>query len=175
MKKTEYIATMGVMLSLLCALSFLESRICAAFPNGIRIGFANIIIMLAIFSLEFKSAFVLSVLKSAFVFLTRGPIAFFMSLCGGLLSVAIIVLMQKSKRASIMLCSVVGAIAHNMAQLCVCALIVKSIYSFFYAPILILSGIGAGIITGLCLMAIHPYIRKKTTDCTQKEGTLADD
>lgn len=158
MKKAEYIAKMGAMLSLVCALSFIESRVCSFFPHGIRIGLANIVIMLAVFSHSIKSAFILSFLKSAFVLCTRGPIAFFMSFCGGIISVAIVTLTSHSKRASVMLCSVFGAISHNLAQLCVCAFITKSAYIFFYSPVLILSGIGAGIVTGLCLGALAPRL-----------------
>ncbi len=144
------------MLSLMCAISFVESRICSFFPHGIRIGLANIIIMLAVFSHSFKFALSLSVLKSVFVFCTRGPVAFFMSLCGGVVSVAVLAFAFRSKRASVMLCSVFGAISHNLSQLCVCAFITQNAYIFFYSPVLVLSGIGAGIITGLCLASICP-------------------
>lgn len=157
MKKGEYIANLGISLALMCALSFVESSLCSFFPYGIRIGLANIVIMPAVFSRNYKSALLLSVLKSVFVFCTRGPIAFFMSFCGSIAALAVTSLAVGSKRASVILCSVFGAISHNLSQLCVCVFITKNAYVFFYSPVLILSGIVMGIITGLCLAAIPQY------------------
>lgn len=170
MKKTEYITKMGVMLAMLCALSFMESKICAAFPYGIRIGLANVVIMLCLFSVNFKSAFTLSVLKSAFVFATRGVTAFFMSLSGGVLSILAVFLLLKIKKPSIMLCSVGGAIVHNLAQLCVCALILKSIYAFFYAPVLIIAGVIAGTLTGGCICAAQKSVKQHKDLTTNQRG-----
>lgn len=158
------------MLALLCALSFAESKICAAFPYGIRIGLANVVVMLCLFSVNFKSAFALSVLKAFFVFGTRGITAFFMSLSGGVLSILAVFLFSKIKRPSIMLCSISGAIVHNMAQLCVCACLLKSIYAFFYAPVLIIAAVIAGTLTGACLCALIKSAKQSDILSTNQRG-----
>ena len=56
---------------------------------GVKFGFSNIAVMYVLFFVGKKEAYAVAVLKSVFVFSTRGVIAAFLSLSGGLLSITI--------------------------------------------------------------------------------------
>lgn len=160
MKKTRYLAVTGIMLALTLALSSLETLFSAALPPGVRIGLANIVIMLALLSMGKGQALSLVLLKSMFIFLTKGLTAFVLSLCGGLFSFLIILLLLRSKKNSLMLISVCGALAHNLAQLVVSAFLTGSVYTLYYAPLLIIAGAIAGCATGAVIKITLPAAMK---------------
>ena len=95
--KTQKIALTGVLAAQALALSFLENLLPALpfLPPGVKLGLSNIVTMFCAGSLGFTTAFCVTVIKSLFVFLTRGATAFFMSLGGGLLSTLAMCLMIK--------------------------------------------------------------------------------
>jgi heptaprenyl diphosphate synthase len=158
--KTLYIAKMGLLLALTVVLSALENMIPIPLPLGVKPGFSNIIIMFALMNIDTKSALTLNLLKSAFVFLTRGVTAFFLSLSGGLISFAVMALLYKKTNSSLILLSVSGGISHNLAQLLAAAILLKSTSAFYYSPVLVLSGIAAGTATGIILKAVMPALMK---------------
>ena len=82
-------ALMGMLFAMAMALSFAESLlpVLPMLPPGFKLGLSNIVTMYTLFMLGTKRGFAIAVMKSLFVLLTRAPVAAFMSLCGGLLSV----------------------------------------------------------------------------------------
>lgn len=152
-KKSRYIAIMGIMLALASALQFLESLIPIPLPLGVKAGLSSIVVMTALVRFDFGSAMTVAVLKSCFVFATRGASAFWMSVCGGIASVIamglVVLLTRRSKDGSgIILMSVCGGVCHNLGQLAAASVIAGSVYTVSYAPILIVSGVISGIFTG---------------------------
>jgi heptaprenyl diphosphate synthase len=162
------VALTGLMFALAMVLSFAESLLPAlpALPPGIKLGLSNIVTMYCLFLLGRRYAFTVAVLKSLFVLLTRGPLASLLSLAGGLLSVAVMLLALLPARnpAGRTLVSVLGAVAHNVGQLVVVSLVLRSAYTLYYLPVMVLSGVGMGILTGLLLRILLPYLEsvKKT-------------
>ena len=75
----------------------------------------------------------------------------FYSLGGGLVCYTVMLVLRKlvTKR-QIWVCSVIGAIAHNIGQICVAIWITKTPALICYLPILMVSGIISGFFTGLC-------------------------
>lgn len=155
-------ASMGLLLALALVLNMAEGMLPAlpAMPPGVRLGLSNIVILYCVLYLGGKEAFTLAVLKSGFVFLTRGFSAGFISLCGGLLSVAVMALTARSDRLSILFKSVLGALAHNLGQLIAAAFYLQSLYTFYYAPVLALSGILMGSLTALLTRTVLPALRR---------------
>lgn len=156
-------ALMGMLFAMAMALSFAESMlpVLPMLPPGFKLGLSNIITMYALFMLGTKKGFTIAVLKSFFVLLTRAPMAAFMSLCGGLLSVACMALAARIKPLAkdYMLLSVIGALAHNFGQL-LASVAYTSTVMFYYLPVLVVSGVIMGIITGVVLRVVVPYINK---------------
>lgn len=158
------VASLGIMLALAMALSFLEQLIPAlpGLPPGSKLGLSNIVIMYALFYMNKSSAFTLAFLKSFFVFLTRGVTAGFLSLSGGLSSLGIIVLLSFlfGDKISYLLLSVFGAIFHNLGQLIAARFIFQQNIVLFYLPLLLVSGVVFGTITGLLLNITLPALKR---------------
>ena len=160
-KSAQNVAFMGVFFGLSMALSFLEGLL-PPMPNGIKPGLSNIVTMYMLFFAGTKSAFIITILKSLFVGLTRGATAGFMSASGGFLSVLIMLMlsMKKKNPFSYLMISVFGGIAHNLGQLLMSCLIMKNFLTLYYAPVLVLSGVIMGILTGTTLKYILPVLEK---------------
>lgn len=148
MKRRCRVALMGLLFALSVVLSFLEGTLTPllGLPPGVKLGLANVVVMYALFFLGRGSAFTLVLLKSFFVLLTRGAMAGALSLGGGLLSLGVMaVLCLFRSRPSVFILSVCGAITHNFGQLLVINLLMtQSVYTLYYAPVLLLSGLGMG-------------------------------
>ena len=91
--KTHSIALSGLLFALAMALSFIEGTlVIPGLLPGMKLGLANIVVMYALFFMGPKQALVLDVLKAFFVFLVSGWTAGFLSLCGGQLLGASVIL-----------------------------------------------------------------------------------
>ena len=153
------IALSGVLLALSAGISAAESMM--PLPLGVKPGFSNIPVMFAISELNPFYAFGICLLKSFFVFLTRGTAAFVMSLCGGMLSFGVMLLLFKIKKTKLshVFISIMGSLAHNTGQIAAACLLMGSSAVLYYLPMLILSGIIAGAVTGLIISLVIPVVR----------------
>jgi len=156
------VAFIGMLLALAAVLSFLESLlpVTAVLPPGVRLGLSNIVTMYALFFLGKKEAFAVAAGKSLFVLVTRAPVAALLSFCGGVLSILVMLAVLRRKDASYMLISTAGAVAHNIGQLCASVLITGSALTFWYLPVLILSGAAMGVLTSVLLSVLLPALRR---------------
>lgn len=129
---------------------------------GVKFGLSNIAVMYALFFLGKKQAYTIGILKSAFVFITRGGIAGILSLSGGLLSITVMILLMAVFREKItyMVVSVFGAIFHNIGQFAVITVIYAGMNMWAYLPVLLVSGLAAGIVTSALLKFIMPAFRR---------------
>ena len=154
---------MGMLFAMAMALSFAESLlpVLPMLPPGFKLGLSNIVTMYTLFMLGTKRGFAIAVMKSLFVLLTRAPVAAFMSLCGGLLSVVCMALCARVRwlRGDYMLLSIIGALAHNLGQL-LASVAYTSTVMLYYLPVLVVSGIVMGIVTGTVLRVAMPYINR---------------
>lgn len=160
-RRARTVALCGVLFSLALVLGLFESAFCAllALPPGIRLGLANIVVLFAMLALGWHSALALILLKALFAFLTRGAIAAALSLAGGLCSFFIMLLLVKLPRVScsVRMLSIAGAVAHNIGQLAVAYLLIRTQALLFYLPVLAISGIAAGLVTGSLYRMLRPY------------------
>ena len=62
------------------------------------------------------------------------------SLAGGLLSFLVMLLLKHIKGFSITGVSIAGGVTHNVAQICVAALVVQNRKLFYYLPALLVAG-----------------------------------
>ena len=158
--KTRELTLLGILFGLALILSFLESLMPPApfLPPGVKLGLSNIITMYCLLYLGIGQAYSLALLKAGFVLITRGAVAGVLSVSGGILSVSVMVLMMRPKKwsVSVFLLSVFGAVSHNLGQLMAASLLIGETASLFYLPILILSGVGMGAVTGGILRIVLP-------------------
>lgn len=152
----------GMLFALALALSWLESLVTPllGLPPGVKLGLANIVVMYALLALSRRQALLLVVLKAGFALLTRGATAGLLSLCGGLLSLGVMVLMLlPRRRPSVWLLSIAGAVCHNLGQLLVVRLWMGPL-TLYYGPVLLLAGIAVGSLNAVLLRALLPAIQK---------------
>ena len=161
MSKARNIAFLGIMLSVIVVLSWLEFILSSVLllPPHVKLGLANIVTMYCVLFVGKKSAFTLSIMKSLFVLLTRGPVAGLLSFCGGILSIVVIILLLSvfKDKISYVAISVAGALAHNLGQLGAAVPIIGGFIFISYLPIMIIFGIVAGVITGILLKVTLPF------------------
>lgn len=110
---------------------------------GLRIGFANIAILIVLYLYSFKYAVFIVIIKNILVFLQFGNIiAFSMSMSGGILSVIFMYIFKRylDKYFSIYGVSAVGAFFHNFGQILCAAIILSNKIIFAYLPVLVIIG-----------------------------------
>lgn len=156
MKRTKKIALCGVMCALAFAFSYIEFLIpfdMTGIP-GIKPGFANLVIMAALYMLGLPYAAAVSAFRILLSWLIFGNFTTFLySLAGGVLSLLLMFVLKKFKVFDEAGVSVSGAVVHNAAQLAVSALITSGAV-MYYAPVLLISGVVFGVINGLLLKLV---------------------
>ena len=117
-QKARETAWTGMLFALAIALSYLESLVSPllGLMPAIKLGLSNIVVMYALLFLRTRTALLLVVLKALFAFLTRGATAGFLSLCGGALSLAVMLVLLQLPVSGYIFCAG-SALAHNLGQL----------------------------------------------------------
>ncbi|MBO4510048.1 MAG: Gx transporter family protein [Lachnospiraceae bacterium] len=125
---------------------------------GIKPGFANIPVMIAIYILDWKLAAAMSftrIILSGFTF--TGLFACIYSLAGAVLSITVMVILKRTGKFSVTGVSMAGGVAHNLGQVIVASIVVgKAIW--YYFPVLVIAGLVAGALTGVvtgCILKIN--------------------
>ena len=158
------IAFLGMMLAVALVLSSFEAFFGAmlALPPGVKLGLANLATMYTLFYVGRMPAVILVVLKSAFVGLTRSPTAFFLSLCGGMLSVLVLIILERlgNLGLSYIGVSIIGSLFHNVGQLLAASLLLRSSLTLYYSAVLLVSGAAMGILTGITFEKMLPYLTR---------------
>lgn len=154
-------AICGVFIALAMVLSYLESLVPISFAiPGIKLGLANIVTIIALVKLGLKPALIISVgrvLLSGLLFGNQATIMY--SMVGALFSIAVMFIVRKLKLLAITGTSVCGAVAHNLGQLIVAAIVIENTKIFYYMAVLSVSGIIAGVLIGLLAGIIIKNIR----------------
>ncbi len=170
--KTQKTALLGILGAQALALSFFENLLPAVpfLPPGVKLGLSNIVTMFTAGTMGFFSALAVTLIKSLFALLTRGVTAFFMSFGGGLLSTIAMCLMIKfaKEKSGYIGIAVVSSLSHNFGQLTVSIIITGTTAMVNYAPVLLVSGIVMGIITGIILKAVMPLLIKQSKYFTKQ-------
>lgn len=145
----------AVLAALALIFSYVETLIPFNFGiPGIKIGLANLIIIIALYDMDVKYAAVINIIRiflAGFMFSGAGSI--FFSFTGGMLSLFVMWALKKTGKFSMIGVSMAGGAAHNFGQLIVAAITVSNIQMFLYFPVLLI----AGMITGICI-GIVAYI-----------------
>ena len=116
--KARETAWTGMLFALAIALSYLESLVSPllGLMPAIKLGLSNVVVMYALLFLRTRTALLLVVLKALFAFLTRGATAGFLSLCGGGLSLVVMLVLLHLPVSGYIFCAG-AALAHNLGQL----------------------------------------------------------
>ncbi|MBO5070951.1 MAG: Gx transporter family protein [Roseburia sp.] len=148
---TKKIAYLGLLIALAFVFSYVEFLIPINLGvPGAKLGLANLVIIVALYTLGEREAFLLSMIRIVLVGFTFGNMASMLySLAGGILSFAVMVLAKKMKLLSVTGVSVLGGVFHNVGQIIVAIFVVETASLIYYLPVLILAGTLAGVAIGV--------------------------
>mgnify|MGYP000980439803 CR=1 FL=1 len=162
--KSRKVASYGLFIALAFIFSYVEHLIPMPFAlPGMKLGLANLVIIIAIYGIGLKEAFVLSMVRILLVgFTFRDSSTLLFSFAGGILSWVLMAVFKKSKLFSMVGVSIIGGIAHNVGQIIVAILYVKNTSLIYYLPLLMISGVVSGtligILGGLVIKRIKKYL-----------------
>lgn len=157
--KTKKIAMYGLLLALAFIFSYIEGLVPT--PPGIKLGVANMVVLVALYQLGTRDAFIISIVRIVLVGFTFGNLySMLYGLAGGLLSFAVMALLKNSKHFGMLGVSVAGGVTHNLGQIVVAMLVVERHEIIYYYPLLLLSGIVAGIMVGLLATLVLKRMKK---------------
>lgn len=149
--RTKKMALSAILAALAMILSYVEAMVPMPVPiPGIKLGLANLVILLAIYRLGFKYALAINCIR---IFVTgllfTGVFGILYSLAGGLLSLLVMYLLYRTEIFSMVGVSMAGGVAHNLGQLLTACLIMSNIRLMSYFAVLLFAGMGSGILMGI--------------------------
>ncbi len=164
MKKLNKMIFLSLLVSIGLAVSLIESSMPLPIPvPGARLGLSNIVILVCLVIFGFKDALTVSVLKSIVLMLVTGSISSFIySISGAILSTLVMFIAYRyfSNIFSLIGVSILGAVAHNTAQIAIASLMMSNIKIFFYLPILLLMSLFTGYFVGISSKYISINLKK---------------
>ena len=133
-KKTAFC---GLVLALALIAGYAENLVpvAVAIP-GIKLGAANSVILILLYMVGVKEAFLVNIsraLLSGFLFGSMSSILY--SLSGAVLSLVVMTLLKKTDRFSISGVSMAGGVFHNIGQLTMAALVLETTAVWYYLPV----------------------------------------
>lgn len=149
--KQKKIAYMGLFAAIAIIFGYVESLIpfFAGIP-GIKLGLANLAVLFILETYTWKEAALVSMVRILVIgFMFGNMFSILYSMAGAALSLTVMTLMKRFSGFSILGVSVAGGVSHNIGQLIIAALIVENTSLFYYAPVLLISGVITGILIGI--------------------------
>lgn len=145
------VAYFGVFTALALIFSYIESLIPFQIGiPGIKLGLANLIVVIALYKMSLREAYLLSVTRvvlSGFIFGSLFSILY--SLAGALLSLTVMAVLKKSGGFSVLGVSIAGGVMHNIGQLAVAVFVVRTFSISYYLPVLLIAGLITGLVIGI--------------------------
>lgn len=160
--KSKDVSRYALLIALAMVLSWLESLVpvSAAVP-GMKLGLTNLVVIFALYRMRNRDAAMISFVRVLLVSFTFGnAYAFAYSIAGAVLSLLIMLALKKSGRFSTVGVSIAGGVGHNLGQIIVAALVLETEKIFFYLPVLMVSGMAAGVCIGLLGGIITERLKK---------------
>ena len=151
--KVQKMALLGVLTAGAIVIAILESFIPSIGIPGVKLGLANIVILIILYELGIVEAITVNLLRVLVVGLVRGTflgMGFFMSLTGAVFSLGIMILFYLLiKKFSVIGVSVIGSMFHVGGQILIAMIYLGSAYIVLYLPVLAISAIITGVFVGI--------------------------
>ncbi|HJA89354.1 MAG TPA: Gx transporter family protein [Candidatus Jeotgalibaca merdavium] len=132
-----------------------------AFAPGAKLGLANMVTILALFTLPYKDSFKVVWMRLIISTFLGGTLSTFMySFAGAFLSYFGMIAVRRlgPKRVSLIGVSATGGILHNVGQLIVASTIAQSFSVMLYLPVLAFTGIFSGIAVGIAANYLMEHV-----------------
>ncbi len=151
MTKTKKITVLSLFVAIGLILQYIEDKIFISPIPGGKLGLSNIVSIINIFMFGGKNALAIATVRSltgSLIF--GGAMTVPYSVSGAVLSTLVMwgIKYLLYPKVSIVGISIVGAAVHNISQLTVAAFFYGSIYVFSYLPVLLVTALISGFLTG---------------------------
>jgi heptaprenyl diphosphate synthase len=143
-------------------LSFVESQIppLVAVP-GVKIGLANIVTVFLLYTLGWRAAGIVSIIRVLLSSLLFGNVqSLIFALSGALLSFVVMIVAKHLLPFGTVGVSVLGAIAHNAGQIIAAVIVMETTALTYYLIPLVISGTIAGVFVGIIAAIITARLEK---------------
>ena len=132
-------------------LSFIEAQLPSfTVVPGIKAGLANIAVIFALYRFGAKEAIAVSLVRVLMMSLLFGSfVGMLYGLAGATVSIALMFLLKRFSLFTPIGVSVAGGVAHNVGQIAVACILLRTSAIAYYLPVLVISGTVAGIVTGV--------------------------
>ena len=160
--RTRRIAVSAMFAALALIFSYIEAilPLSTGIP-GVKLGIANLVVILALYNMNFRYAMGINVIRILVAgLLFNGLFGALYSLAGGVVSLTVMWLLKRTGLFSMAGVSMAGGVAHNLGQLLVASALVSNLKMFVYLPMLMFSGIAAGILIGITASVINERVPK---------------
>ena len=152
----------GLFAALAILMGYVEMLVPVPIPiPGVKLGLANVIVIIMMYFMDVKGAFFISLIR---VFLSgllfAGFAGLLYSLAGALCSFAVMALLKKTGKFSIIGVSLAGGVFHNVGQVAVAAMVVENVKMMYYLPFLLVSGVVTGILIGIVAKTALGYLKR---------------
>ena len=157
----QTVAQCGLLTAMTLVLGFIESLLpVAAGVPGIKLGLSNGVLLFALYMMDAPTAFLLMLLKVVLSGLLFGGVSAMMyALAGGICSMLGMILLKKL-RFSLITVSMAGAVLHNLGQMLLAMIILKTDQLIYYMAVLLLVGLACGAVTGVAAKATIGHMKK---------------
>ena len=148
---TDKIAKMGLLICLGMILSYVETLVVLV-PGvpGIKIGLSNALVILLLYTYGMGYCILYQLCRIVLTSLLFGNVfGCLFSLAGAGCSLLIMYICKKIHFIDVSANSMIGGIAHNMAQLAVAAVLIHHVSVWYYFPVLLLAGTLSGYAVGM--------------------------
>ncbi len=163
MRMKRKTALYGLMIALAFIFSYVETLLPVVGIPGVKLGLANLVVLVTLYLLRPRDALAISCLRILLVGLTFGsPASMLYSFAGGLVSLGVMLLCRRTEKFSVLGVSVAGGVSHNLAQLAVAAVVLRTPQIVWYLSILLVSGVLTGALIGIVVRLCLPKLRRFT-------------
>ena len=164
--KTKMTAFYGMFLALALVAGYVERLIPINLGiPGVKLGLANIVTMVLLYTAGKRAAIFVTAVRILLSGLLFGSgFAMVYSAAGATCSMLAMLVLKKTNQFSCTGVSVAGGVFHNVGQILVAMVVLETKALVYYLPVLIISGLGAGILIGLVsgwmIRRLEPIIRE---------------
>lgn len=142
-------------------LGYVESFIPSIGIPGVKLGLANLAVLLSLYFLGTYQGIVISLIRILIIGMFFGNLfSILFSIAGAVISYSVMVILKKTGKVSMITVGIFGGVFHNIGQTIVAIFVVDTYQVVYYLPVLIITGLITGAIIGTVTNLI--YTRTKS-------------
>ena len=158
--RVQRLTLSGILLGVMLVLGAVERMLPDFALPGVKLGLSNSVLIFAVYMLDLPTAWILMALKvSLSGFLFGNLSAMMYAFAGGVLSMLAMSLLSRIRRLPLVAVSVAGGVTHNIGQVLMAMLILRTPGLAYYMLPLTAAGIACGALTGVAATMVLKHLK----------------